>query len=328
MTPIVAGLLLLLPMQVFSQVQVTTSIDTTRGYIGDIFHLSIIAEHPKGYTLNAPTDVQNLEAFSVRDVEQQSGKNSSSVTYALAVYDTGHFTIPAVDVRVIPPDTSGKALKFLSEPIPVTILSMVPPDAQGLKDIKPLMDLPAQTPWLWIALGVVLFLLILLTVRWYRGRNEEPEPEMTPEERRQSAHERAYNRLRTIEKAGYPEKGAMKQHFSEISETIRAYFEDRFFIPALEMTSTEVIRAFPEDRIEPDISGEMTDLLTTSDLVKFARYSPSMEEAEQALSEAYHIVDATKIEIIESADENEESENEESETEHEHPFTENKGESP
>ncbi|MBS1271402.1 MAG: hypothetical protein MAGBODY4_00533 [Candidatus Marinimicrobia bacterium] len=326
---ILAGLLFFLPLQIFSQVRVNTSIDTTQGYIGDVFHLSINAEHPKGYTLNAPTDVQNLEDFSVRDVKRKSGRTQSSVTYSLAVYDTGRYTIPSVNVQVVPPDTAEKPLKFSSEPISITILSMVPPDAQGLKDIKPLMDLPAEIPWLWISIGAILLIFVLLAVWWWlHRRGAEPEPEMTPAERRQSAHERAYKRLRKIEKAEYPEKGAMKQHFSEISETIRAYFEDRFFIPALEMTSTEVIRAFPEHRIEPDISEEMTDLLTTSDLVKFAKYKPSLEEADRVLSEAYHIVDTTKIEITTSEDEDEASDTDESEIEPEHAFTENKGESP
>jgi len=298
-------LALALPFSASAQVAVSTNIDTTHGFVGDVFHLNIAVDHPPKYTVKFPTEIKNLGDFSVRDVQQKSTKNVSNITYALAVYDTGNYTIPPVQFTVQPPDTSQKPLQFASDSVKVAILTLVPPDANDLKDIKPLMALPRNIPWLWIILGIFVLILVGIIVWRLRKReSRETEPEMTPAERRQSAHERAYKRLRAIEKANYPGHGAMKQHFSEVSETIRAYFEDRYFIGALEMTTTEVLRELPSTQIADSTLKTIRDVLSLSDLVKFAKHEASLEEAKDVLSGAHEIVDDTKI-ILTSTEEKE-----------------------
>ncbi|MCF7804836.1 MAG: BatD family protein [Candidatus Marinimicrobia bacterium] len=311
----------------------TTTVDTTAGLIGDLFHLELSVEHPEGAQVSLPQDIQTLGEFSVRDIETNPGKTTTDITYSLAVYDTGRYTIPSIKVSVQPPDTGAAPISLESATQEIMIYSTVPPDAQELRDIKPLMDLPARIPWLWIGIGSGLLIAGILGWFWWRRRETEEEPEMTPEERRQSAHERAYKRLREIERADYPGKGAMKRHFSDISQTIRAYFEDRYFIPALEMTSTEVLRAFPENQLTPEIYNEVSDLLTTSDLVKFAKYQPSKEEADRVLEEGFDIVDHTKIEIsemeeVEDEEDPEVSEKQQDNTTQQQIAEVNKGESP
>jgi len=317
-------LIFVFPFTASAQVAVNTSIDTTNGFVGDIFHLNISVGHPPKYNVNFPAELKNLGNFSVRDVQQNTTKNISNITYSLAVYDTGKYIIPPVQFTVQPPDTSQKPLQFASDSVKVAILTLVPPDAKDLKDIKPLMDLPTRIPWLWIILGLVVSILVGITL--WRLRKMEPkeaEPEMTPAERRQSAHERAYKRLRAIEKANYPSHGAMKQHFSEVSETIRAYFEDRYFIGALEMTTTEVLRELPTNQIADSTMQTVREVLSLSDLVKFAKHEASLEEAKDVLTEAHKIVDDTKI-IMTST---EESESNSTDAEQKNTLpTENKGE--
>lgn len=294
---------LALPFSASAQVAVSTHIDTTHGFVGDVFHLNIAVDHPPQYTVNFPTEIKNLGDFSVRNVQQKSTKNVSNISYSLAVYDTGNYTIPPVQFTVQPPDTSQTPLQFASDSVKVAILTLLPPNAKDLKDIKPLMALPRKIPWLWILLGAgILILAGILIWRMRSGKEKEAEPEMTPAERRQSAHERAYKRLRTIEKANYPGHGAMKQHFSEVSETIRAYFEDRYFIGALEMTTTEVLRELPANQISDSTMQTIRDVLALSDLVKFAKHEASLEEAKDVLSSAFEIVGDTKI-IMTSAEE-------------------------
>ncbi len=288
--------ILALPLIATAQVQVSTDIDTTHGFVGDLFHLKISVDHPPKYGVHFPAEIKNLGDFSVRHVQQKSIKNVDQITYALAVYDTGKYTIPPVDFTVQPADTSQKPLKFASDSVKVSILTVLPPNAKDLKDIKPLMDLPRRIPWLWILIGAIVLILVGIGVWKLRSREpKEAEPEMTPTERRQSAHEQAYKRLRQIEKANYPAHGAMKQHFSEVSETLRAYFEDRYFIGALEMTTTEVLRELPDNSVQASTLSMIREVLSISDLVKFAKHEASSEEAKQALKDAYQIVDDTKI---------------------------------
>ncbi|HKJ67392.1 MAG TPA: hypothetical protein VKA68_05510, partial [bacterium] len=138
---------------------------------------------------------------------------------------------------------------------------------------------------------------------------EDKSAGMTPEERRRSAHEIALRRLRDIRRAAYPARGAFKLHFSEVSETLRQYFEDRYFIPALEMTTTEVIRELPAYVSDDGLDQKIEALLSLSDLVKFAKYRPSVAEADRVLTHAFDIVENTKIPTDHDREEEPPSEN-------------------
>lgn len=284
----------LLTAKLCAQVNLYTSIDTTRGFIGDVFHYQLEVDHPEGYTVHFPDSVTSLGDFSVRDISKEAKRTSSRITYALAVYDTGSYVIPSVGVTVNPPEAVADSLRFQSSQIPINILSLVPPDAKDLKDLKPLMAIPSRLPWL-LALGS-LAAVVLGVVVWRKVRGgKESVSEITPEERRRAAHEVAFRRLAEIRAANYPDQGAFKQHFSEISETIRQYFEDRYFIPALEMTTIEVMRALPVQRLSDETSRLISTLLQQSDLVKFAKYLPNQQEAQKVLDDAFRIVDDTRL---------------------------------
>jgi hypothetical protein len=265
-------------------------------------------QHPKGFSVGYPDDIQTLGEFSVRDVQAETKPTRSIIQYTLTVFDTGEYEIPPVEIAVQPPDTTQDPLTFESDPVEISIVSLVPADAQDLKDIKPLMDLPAQIPWLWIILTGILIVIALALWLYYRKREKKEEPEMTPEERRQTAHERAYEQLDKIKAAEYPRYGAMKEHFSEISQTIRAYFEDRYFINALEMTTREVMQNLPSGKLNSELERQIEQLLSLSDLVKFAKYKASDTEAEKSLAAAYTIVDETKVISYEYEEKQEEDE--------------------
>lgn len=272
-----------------------TRIDTTRGYIGDLFTLTLDIQYPEDFFIEYPDDVNEIGEFAVREVDADIQSVQSTIQYTLTIFDTGSYTIPPVNVAIQPPDTSEDPIVFASDSIEIRILSLVPADEQELKDIKPLMELPTSFPWLWA--GFIALLLVIGILLWlvYRKRQTKSPPEMTPEERRQSAHERAYEKLDRIQSAEYPKHGAMKEHFSEISQTIRGYFEDRYFINALEMTTSEVMISLPSEKISDSIKRRVEHLLSISDLVKFAKYNASDSEAQQTLSDAYLIVDETKF---------------------------------
>jgi len=294
LTLVVCFSLILLTATLSAQVNLYTSIDTTRGFIGDVFHYQLEVDHPEGYRVHFPDSLQSLGDFIVRDIAHESNRKRSAITYALAVYDTGSHVIPPLQVVVNPADNAGDSLHFQSGRIPINILSLVPPDSKELKDLKPLMSIPKRLPWL-LALGA-LAAVVLGVVVWRKKRTKrEPQPAVTPEERRRTAHEVALSRLEHIRGADYPGRGEWKQHFSEISETIRQYFEDRYFVPALEMTTTEVMRALPVQRLPADISRKIAQLLERSDLVKFAKYFPTREEARDTLDDAFEIVERTRL---------------------------------
>ena len=91
------------------------------------------------------------------------------------------------------------------------------------------------------------------------------------------------------------EKSEIKQYYIRISEIIRHYIEDRFFIIALEMTTFQLIDVMRKDQIEKETIDLVEDFLISCDMVKFAKYIPTDEENEKTTELAYKIIEDTKI---------------------------------
>jgi hypothetical protein len=160
------------------------------------------------------------------------------------------------------------------------------PDA-GLEDIRPPIFYLNPWFWLWILVAAVIIAIALLILLLFLFR---PNRQLTAK----SAYELA---LEKLEKAR-----ALLQEDNPIpyavfvSETIRSYLGQRFQAPSTRRTTEEFLRQMEADINTP--LAEHRDLLRTflqsCDLVKFARYQPTLTELEQVQGRAYTFVTATK----------------------------------
>ena len=94
------------------------------------------------------------------------------------------------------------------------------------------------------------------------------------------------------------QQGKTKQYYSEVTETLRTYIENRFGIPAMEQTSDETLESF---RFRRDLLREKTlenlrQILKMADLVKFAKYKPLPDDDNLTLVNSYFFVNETKKE--------------------------------
>jgi hypothetical protein len=153
-------------------------------------------------------------------------------------------------------------------------------------DIRPPVFFLRSWTWLWITLAAAALLALLIRLGfWWRGRRV-PTP--------QSAYEMALARL---EKA----RALMREeepipYAVSVSEAIRTYLGQRFMAPSTRRTTEEFLRQMQNDATTPlaayhELLGEF---LQACDLVKFARYQPTMSELEQVQNRALGFVTATK----------------------------------
>ena len=84
----------------------------------------------------------------------------------------------------------------------------------------------------------------------------------------------------------------MKEYYSEATEIVRRFFEGRWGIDALELTSDEIMKQMKDVAESQKVWKELRSFFTTADLVKFAKYNPTVEEHVNELKEAYEIVRA------------------------------------
>jgi hypothetical protein len=105
-------------------------------------------------------------------------------------------------------------------------------------------------------------------------------------------HEQALLALRELEEKRLWQKGKVKEFYSEVSEIVRRFFEGRFRIIALELTTDEILAELKRLPSAQPILKPVNTFLLAADLVKFAKYEPTIAEHEEELQTAYAIVRA------------------------------------
>ncbi len=216
------------------------------------------------------------------------GKAHYEITYPLRAFAIGKHSLPPITIKYTGADGDSGSIQtpaYLFE-----VRSVKPAGATEMKGIKGPWSVPPNW-FLYILAALLAIIAISGTIFFYLRRRAKPmdlQPEVLPQHQ---PHEIAYEQLNRIEEMNWVAQGEMKVYHTEISHVIRQYIAARYHIPALELTTQELL-----DRLQPeDIPKDLVQqFFTNCDWVKFARYSPTKPEAHERLEEARRIVDETK----------------------------------
>jgi len=103
------------------------------------------------------------------------------------------------------------------------------------------------------------------------------------------------------------EKGEIKLFYIELSEIIRRYIGGRYFVVAMEMTTTEVLDGLSAANLHEGDFELFEAFFHRCDWVKFAKYIPKTEETSETVQSAYDIVHRTKIILTPAPEEDREA---------------------
>ena len=147
---------------------------------------------------------------------------------------------------------------------------------------------------------ILLALLVIFAIYWFIRRfiqNKKliPTDELEPE---LPAHVIALEMLDAIKNEKRWERGEAKIYYTELTEVLRIYIEKRYKLNAMESTSEEILALLKNIGINREIISSLKTLLNLSDLVKFAKWEPMLDDYLKSSSIAYSFVNETK-EIIE-----------------------------
>ena len=233
-------------------------------------------------------EVGKSEIKQIKSESLPTGKAHYEVTYPLRAFAIGAHTLSPITIKYT--DTDGNSGSIQTPTYLFEVRSVKFPSATEMKGIKG----PWSVPPNWLLYILVVFLVIVVIsalVFLYlhrRAKSVDPQSEVVPQ---RQPHEIAYEQLNRIEGMNWVAQGEMKVYHTEISHVIRQYIAARYHIPALELTTQELL-----DRVRPeDIPKDLVQqFFTNCDWVKFARYSPTKPEAHERMEEARRIVDETK----------------------------------
>ncbi|MBK9798239.1 MAG: hypothetical protein IPP56_00410 [Bacteroidetes bacterium] len=89
------------------------------------------------------------------------------------------------------------------------------------------------------------------------------------------------------------QEGKYKIYQIRLSDIVRSYIENRFQIAAMEQTTDETMRSMRRIHIEDGLRFKLRQLLSLSDMVKFAKEQPLPSENEQSMEDAILFVKTT-----------------------------------
>ena len=171
----------------------------------------------------------------------------------------------------------------------------VAPVAEDIHDLKPPIEISDGLAWVPAALAIiVLAVAAFFFWRWWRNRKANiilPPP--VP------AHVRAKQKLeQALALITQP-----KPFVIAVSDTARAYLEERFQFHAPERTTEEFLRELGGTKLLlPEQKASLGEFLASCDLVKFAKYEPGETELRGLHSSALRLVEETEPQPISNAE--------------------------
>jgi len=308
-TSIGAKLLFILALFLFAgtvqaqRVKATASLDSTKILIGDQVKLFLEVDHPKDMEVQFPavpdTIVDLIEVISrsgIDTFEMDDEKLMKQIrSYTITCFDSGSYRIPPYWFKV---SVDGEIDSVPSNGVTLDVFTMQIDTTKGPTDIKMPYGAPLTlkevSPYI---LGVILIGAIIFFLLYSIKRKKNNKPIFArPQKPKEPAHVIALRELDRIKSEKVWQKGKTKQYYSELTDTLREYIEDRFGIRAMEQTTDETVESF---RVQKGLINEkhftnLTQLLQLADLVKFAKYQPLPDDDNMSLVNAYFFVNDTK----------------------------------
>jgi hypothetical protein len=283
-------------------IMVTAEVDKSVITIGDRITYSLLIEHEKDLKVEQPGPGANLGQFEIKDYKiheprELEGMIQQQFDYEISVFDTGRFIIPPFPVAFAETDTSREYQIIESSPLEIYVKSVLTAGDQELRDIKPPQNVPFDYQ-AWIIIGLVgIIILSLFGFFFYYIRAKRQGKSLFRKEIVRPAHEIALEQLQMLMGSWKHllMNGEHKKIFTQISQILRLYLENRYFIKALEETTVEISQSVQQLEMDDHLLQTIINVLEFSDLVKFAKYVPTEKETSDIFDKSIGFIQATQL---------------------------------
>lgn len=321
----------LLPYTMYAQkATARVSVEPYEISIGQQATISLQVIAPKGRHIAMPVYADSLvtgiEVLAMPKPDTTYAHEVMTIVqkYVVTSFDSALYHVPYIPVidgkdtiksnelglKVITPPLSEATNAYL-EHLKANPNDSIVFDKLGVYDIKPIL----QPPFVWqdyliYILGILLILMaiaaIIIGIYLYKQKKKKGyffKPEVI-----KPPHVIALDALDHVKVEKLWQQGREKEYYTELTEILRKYIEDRYHVNAFEKTSDEILTTI-NNFMEADSSYEsLKQILKLADFVKFAKYRPYPDENDLSLINAYLFVNQTKVEeIAPPANENGES---------------------
>lgn len=302
--------------------------------IGQQATISLEVIAPKGRQLVFPaygdTLVSGVEVLAMPKPDTVYAHEVMTITqkYIVTSFDSALYHIPYLPVldgtdtiesngfglKVVSPVLSEATLNYL-EQLNTQQTDSIEFDKLGVFDIKNIQTPPFvwQDYIYYILIGLfILFILAAIGVGIYMYIQKKKKGYYFKPVVVDPPHVVALHALDHVKVEKLWQQGKEKEYFTEVTDILRKYIEDRFGVNAFEMTSDEILDVVKNLMVAESSTESLQQVLKLSDLVKFAKYKPFPDENDLSLVNAYLFVNQTKkeepVETLSSGQANESGE--------------------
>jgi len=287
-----------LPVGADEGVQVSLTASQQELTVGDPVQLTLVVTHPAGYQVIVPQLDPVWGDFEVRrqspatTTVNDNGTATTRQTIEVTLFRPGDFVTPELPLTIS--DGAGHVMEAVAPSVSLTVTPTLTEEDNELRDLKPQAALSVPPLWPWV-LGGLLLAGAAGAAGWWAFRRWRGKPfGRAAVVDNRPAWQVALDELARIESLGLLEQGRFKEYYSLITDCLRAYLEGQFDLRALERTTSELKAALRQSDLEPEPVRQLLALFAESDLVKFAKFTPQVPAARQAMARAQAFVDQTR----------------------------------
>lgn len=290
--------------QATAQVTINASIDSLQLLIGEQAKIKLEVSCASEQRLDLPTFPNNQLMDGVEivgeiksDTLYMNKDKQMQVTqeYTITSFDTAFYYIPPFEVLV---DSQVYASNSLA--LKVLTFEIDTVNVEAIFPIKDIMKRPITfMELLPMGISIILIIALCFIIPYLLGRYHDNKPilrrvTIAP---KLPPHQVALQEIDRIKEEKSWQRDDPKLYYTELTDALRSYMEERFGFNAKEMTSDEIIERLNE---QPDKEwiNELRALFSMSDLVKFAKYKPLINESDMHLINAIEFINKTKVEEL------------------------------
>lgn len=280
--------------------QVYTFVDTDSLSVGDIFEYTVVVDS-RGELISYPSEDDFEEEVEFLDrTRYQVHANRDSLVYKLQFFGTEDLTL---DRKSILLSTASGDTTLYTNRVPIFFKTLLAEEDEEFRPLKPIFEFARS-----IVPYIVIFLIVLiagyLLFRYLKQQKEkqnqakpvyQPIPFKNPLNQLKSEIED----LQKIDELSSFDD--FEQFYIEIGDAIRRYLKRVHEIPALEMTTSEITSSLKKEFVSAEVISITRKVLNSADMVKFAHFEPTKEQAQSTLDKAntfIEIVSESDVEII------------------------------
>lgn len=250
------------------------------------FYLKEEAQKEAPYTVIALVPVDTVDISSrIKEI---------SAKLVLTSFDSTLITIPPIIAKT--PTDSAETAPMGLKVIQPEVDSKHP---SNFKDIKAPWDVSLSlkdwlililSSWIfWVVIAVLVgFYIAYRAFNYYQSKKANPTPQI--QVRELSLIEKTEAALLQLEQQQLIERKLFKEFYSELITIFKVYLNESYSWTTTEMTSNELMKQMSSVELSSSEHEMLRLVLTEADLSKFAKYTPSSDNARLALSQIRQLV--------------------------------------